>query len=63
VSRSKSERIKVKMERSSNAGWGSIKSIACRPRRKEIGRILLLRKSILLDFRARAGLTKRYLFF
>jgi hypothetical protein len=60
--RSKPERIKIKMEQSSSVGLRNTKSILGGHGGGKNGRILLLRKSILLFLRARAG-SLRYIFF
>jgi hypothetical protein len=63
-SRSKAERIDVKMGRSPSVGLRNTKKITCKSVcGVENGSILLLRKSILLVLRARAGLTKNIFFF
>jgi hypothetical protein len=63
-SRSKSERISIKMELCSSAEVGSTKSILCGAREERgMGSLLLRSKSILLFFRARAGSTKCISFF
>jgi hypothetical protein len=63
-SRSKSERIKLKMELCSSAEEGSTKSILCGARKERgMGSLLLQSKSILLFLRGRAGSTKCILFF
>jgi hypothetical protein len=62
VSRSQLERINLIMELRSNLGLRKIKRVVGGPKQGMNGSILVLCKSILLFF-ARAGLTKRYLFF
>jgi hypothetical protein len=63
TSRSKSERIKVKMLQSSNAGKRSIKSIACRARRSGEWENTLAKQKYTPVFRARAGSIKYISFF
>jgi hypothetical protein len=63
TSRSKSERIKIKMLRSSNAGKRSIKSMACRARRSGGWENTLALAKVYSCFSRARGLLSVYLFF
>jgi hypothetical protein len=64
MSRSKDERIKMKMGRSPRPEWWRPKRMPVRVKQGlKWGYTLAESKSILLDFRARAGSNSGYLFF